>query len=114
MLRFMHVQDIKSCGWIKLPKGKYRNEKSVETYTDYHLRINAEHIVSQYNFTSDDPKLGLGKFKICSFDLECYSHDDQFPQADRKEDPIIQIGMVFYSFGEEGMKKYIITLYKIQ
>ena len=110
MLRFMHVQDIKSCGWIKLPKGKYRNEKSVETYTDYHLRINAEHIVSQYNFTSDDPKLGLGKFKICSFDLECYSHDDQFPQADRKEDPIIQIGMVFYSFGEEGMKKYIITL----
>jgi DNA polymerase elongation subunit (family B) len=110
MLRFMHVQDIKSCGWIKLPKGKYRNEKSVETYTDYHLRINAEHIISQYNFTSEDPKLGLAKFKICSFDLECYSHDDQFPQSERKEDPIIQIGMVFYSFGDVDMKKYILTL----
>jgi DNA polymerase elongation subunit (family B) len=110
MLRFMHVQDIKSCGWVKLPKGKYRNEKGMDTYTDYHLRINAEHIISQNNFTSDDPKLGLGKFKICSFDLECYSHDDQFPQSDRKEDPIIQIGMVFYTFGEPDMKKYIITL----
>jgi len=110
MLRFMHVQDIKSCGWVKLPKGKYRNEKGMDTYTDYHLRINAEHIISQNNFTSEDPKLGLGKFKICSFDLECYSHDDQFPQSDRKEDPIIQIGMVFYTFGEPDMKKYIITL----
>jgi DNA polymerase elongation subunit (family B) len=110
MLRFMHVQDIKSCGWVKLPKGKYRNEKGMDTYTDYHLRINAEHIISQNNFTPEDPKLGLGKFKICSFDLECYSHDDQFPQSERKEDPIIQIGLVFYTFGEPDMKKYIITL----
>ena len=110
MLRFMHIQDIKSCGWVKLPKGKYRNEKSIETYTDYHLRINAEHIVSQYNFTQEDPKLGLAKFKICSFDLECYSHDEEFPQANRIEDQIIQIGIVFYTFGKEDMTKYILTL----
>ena len=110
MLRFMHTQDIKACGWIKLPKGLYRSEKSVETFTDYHLKINFENVISQQNFTESDPKLGLAKFKICSFDLECYSHDDQFPQADRLEDPIIQIGMVFYTFGEENMKKYIITL----
>jgi len=110
MLRFMHTQDIKACGWIKLPKGTYRQEKSVETYTDYHLKINSENVISQQNFTDLDPKLGLAKFKICSFDLECYSHDDQFPQPDRLEDPIIQIGMVFYTFGEENMKKYIITL----
>ena len=110
MLRFMHTQDIKACGWIKLPKGTYRQEKSVETFTDYHLKINCENVISQQNFTDLDPKLGLAKFKICSFDLECYSHDDQFPQPDRLEDPIIQIGMVFYTFGEENMKKYIITL----
>jgi len=110
MLRFMHTQDIKACGWIKLPKGLYRSEKSVETFTDYHLKINYENVISQQNFTESDPKLGLAKFKICSFDLECYSHDDQFPQPDRLEDPIIQIGMVFYTFGEDTMKKYIITL----
>jgi len=110
MLRFMHTQDIKACGWIKLPKGLYRQEKSVETFTDYHFKINYENVVSQQNFTDSDPKLGLAKFKICSFDLECYSHDDQFPQPDRLEDPIIQIGMVFYTFGENDMKKYIITL----
>jgi len=98
MLRFMHTQDIKSCGWVKLPKGKYRQDKSLKTYTDYHLRINYEDVESQNKFV-DPPKLGMAKFKICSFDLECYSHDEQFPQPDRKEDPIIQIGMVFFTFG---------------
>ena len=110
MLRFMHIQDIKSCGWIKLPKGKYRSDKSMKTFTDYHLRIKYEDVVSQNNFGPDDPKLGLAKFKLCSYDLECYSHDEQFPQPDRKEDPIIQIGMVFYTFGETEMTKYILTL----
>jgi len=110
MLRFMHIQDIKSCGWIKLPKTLYRAEKDTPTFTDYHLRINYENIVSQQNFTAEDPKLGLGKFKICSYDLECYSHDEEFPQPDRKEDPIIQIGMVFHTFGEPEQTKYIITL----
>ena len=112
MLRFMHIQDIKSCGWVKLPKGLYRAEKDTPTFTDYHLRINYENVVSQQNFTSEDPKLGLGKFKICSYDLECYSHDEEFPQPDRKEDQIIQIGMVFHSLGELESKKYIITLKK--
>ena len=110
MLRFMHIQDIKSCGWIKLPKGKYRSDKSMKTFTDYHLRIKYEDVVSQNNFGPDAPKLGLAKFKLCSYDLECYSHDEQFPQPDRKEDPIIQIGMVFYTFGETEMTKYILTL----
>ena len=110
MLRFMHIQDIKSCGWIKLPKGKYRGDKSMKTFTDYHLRIKYEDVVSQNNFGPDAPKLGLAKFKLCSYDLECYSHDEQFPQPDRKEDPIIQIGMVFYTFGETEMTKYILTL----
>jgi DNA polymerase elongation subunit (family B) len=110
MLRFMHIQEIKSCGWIKLPKGLYRAERDTPTFTDYHLRINYENIVSQQNFTSEDPKLGLGKFKICSFDLECYSHDEEFPQSERKEDPIIQIGMVFQTIGETEPKRYILTL----
>ena len=110
MLRFMHEQDIKSCGWIKLPKTLYRSEKDTLTYTDYHLRISYKNIVSQHNFTNEDPKLGLGKFKICSFDLECYSHDEEFPQPDRIEDPIIQIGMVFHTFGDLDPKKYILTL----
>jgi len=110
MLRFMHIQEIKSCGWIKLPKTLYRAEKDTPTFTDYHLRINYENIVSQQNFTSEDPKLGLGKFKICSFDLECYSHDEEFPQSERKEDPIIQIGMVFQTIGETEPKRYILTL----
>ena len=110
MLRFMHEQDIKSCGWIKLPKTLYRSEKDTLTYTDYHLRISYKNIISQHNFTNEDPKLGLGKFKICSFDLECYSHDEEFPQPDRIEDPIIQIGMVFHTFGDLEPKKYILTL----
>ena len=110
MLRFMHEQDIKSCGWIKLPKTLYRSEKDTLTFTDYHLRISYKNIISQHNFTNEDPKLGLGKFKICSFDLECYSHDEEFPQPDRIEDPIIQIGMVFHTFGDVESKKYILTL----
>jgi len=112
MLRYMHIRDIKSCGWIKLPKGLYRAEKDTRALTDYHLRINYENVISQQNFTSEDPKLGLGKFKICSFDLECYSHDEEFPQSDRKEDPIIQIGMVFQTIGELDQIKYILTLKK--
>jgi len=110
MLRFMHIQDIKSCGWIKLPMGKYRSEKDTSVYTDYHLQINYKDIVAQQNFTAEDPKLGLAKFKICSFDLECYSHDEEFPQSERKEDQIIQIGMVFHTFGDTDQVRHIITL----
>ncbi len=110
MLRFMHIQDIKSCGWVMLPKGKYRQEKGVATFTDYHLKINYENVISQQNFPKDAPKLGLGRFTILSYDLECYSHDEEFPQPDRIEDPIIQIGMVFYTFGDQDMKRYILTL----
>jgi DNA polymerase elongation subunit (family B) len=110
MLRFMHIQDIKSCGWVKLPMGRYRSEKDTPTFTDYHLQINYKDIVAQQNFTAEDPKLGLAKFKICSFDLECYSHDEEFPQPERKEDQIIQIGMVFHTFGDTDQVRYIITL----
>jgi DNA polymerase elongation subunit (family B) len=42
--------------------------------------------------------------------LECYSHDEEFPQPERKEDPIIQIGVVFHTFGDTDQKRYIITL----
>lgn len=46
--------------------------------------------------------------KILSFDIECCSKDNTFPQSSR--DPVIQIGNVVHCFGSNEMRKEIFCL----
>jgi len=98
-IRFMHIQNILSCGWIKIDRSK--------------LRDNFEPNICDHSYTVDwfdvHPTniTQLAPFKICSFDLECKSGDGTFPQATRIEDKIIQIGMTFSNYGNPEITKRI-------
>jgi DNA polymerase elongation subunit (family B) len=98
-IRFIHIQNLLSCGWLKISKE--------------HLKLNSEPNTCYYSYTTDwfnvkpvdIPK--LAPFKICSFDLECKSGDGTFPQATREEDKIIQIGITFNNYGNSEINKRI-------
>ena len=104
MFRFMHNQNIKSMGMIKV--GKYRRLlKNANISTD-DIAISTNH--SNVLPVDDNTILPL---VIASFDLECMSADGSFPIPERDGDPIIQIGTTCNRYGEdECFYKCIITL----
>jgi DNA polymerase elongation subunit (family B) len=98
-VRFMHIQNILSCGWMKIDKTKLR--KNSEPCICNHAYAVDWFDVQPANITQ------LAPFKICSFDLECKSGDGTFPQATRIDDKIIQIGMTFNNYGNSEITKRI-------
>lgn len=99
MLVFMHVSDISASGWIK-----------VEKYS--------EHMLSrcQYNYSCHwrdvhamDESM-IPPLVTLSFDIECYSGDGSFPNPDKLDNRIIQIGSSVQRFGDDNIYKHIIVL----
>jgi DNA polymerase elongation subunit (family B) len=107
-LRFMHLQDIDPIGWVNVPKEAIKplGSNHRKGTTDISIGCSWKHIKG---FKSDD----IHKFKILSFDLECTSGDGKFPQAERPDDKIIQIGMTYSYLGEtECHQKIVLCLKK--
>lgn len=101
-LRMMHINDIRSVGWIKVRKYKTLTES--QHTCDINLSVDW-HDLNHH----DDPT--IAPFIIASFDIECISSDENFPNPERKKDKIIQIGTTFSKYGEsECFHKTIITL----
>ncbi len=115
-LRFMHIKNITAAGWVTIKKEKL---KDLDNYSYCDLEYSVDwndvdplFVVKKVNDKEEivhcDDILPL---KVLSFDLECKSSDDQFPQAGRPEDKIIQIGMTFCRYGEQTCyKKILISL----
>lgn len=102
-LRFIHIRDLDSCGWIKIDKGDYTQNEELTT-TDINIKCDWKKV-----FKED--KIGIAPFKIASFDIECTSGDGSFPMAQRLSDKIIQIGTSFTRYGStEPYLKTIVTL----
>jgi DNA polymerase elongation subunit (family B) len=98
-IRFMHIQNLVSCGWLRISKSNIRPNYE-ETTCDHAYTVNWCDI-SPANLTNIAP------FYICSFDLECTSSDGGFPQASREGDRIIQIGFTFTKYGSSDIVKQI-------
>jgi DNA polymerase elongation subunit (family B) len=106
MIRFMHIKDIKSSGWVQIKEGKYKkyNDKNSPSHCDINVHAKWSDVEK---YDSDH----IQKFITASFDIECTSIDGSFPQAHRDGDKIIQIGTTFSYYAEgECFKKHIITL----
>lgn len=101
-IRFNHIINTDTCGWIKV--NNYETEE--KEYTDIYA-------IADYSDLERFDTLASAKFRILSYDLECYSHDGNFPMGSNIEDPIIQIGCVFQKYGEpEAYKKVMLSLKK--
>lgn len=105
ILRFMHLNDIQSSGWMKVVK-----------YDETNDGINCKHsIVADWNDIQSYDKSDIGKFVVASFDIECISADGSFPVETNITDKIIQIGTTFHRYGDSKCYlHHIITLKKCE
>jgi DNA polymerase elongation subunit (family B) len=91
-LRFMHINNLSSCGWVVINKSKLIENKSY-SHCDLSYQVNWKEVKA----SSNDNK--MAPLKIMGYDIECVSCDHNFPQGDRKTDKIIQIGITMYRYG---------------
>jgi len=98
MLRCFHINNIGGCSWVRVTD--YIEISDVAT-CDISISTNWNNIkpiIKDIN----------APLKICSFDIECYSENGNFPKADKLEDKIIQIGYTYTLLGESvPYRKYI-------
>lgn len=91
-LRFMHINKLSSCGWVSVDRSALKQKKDY-SYCDHSYAVNWKYVRPAMN---DDR---MAPFKIMGYDIECISCDHNFPQAERKTDKIIQIGITMYRYG---------------
>ena len=105
ILRFLHIRKLDPIGWIKIANNKTREIKHGKKGTGS-ININC-------NWTDVNPVecSDIHRFRILSYDIECISGDGKFPQPQRDDDKVIQIGMTYNYLGEsECYEKIILCL----
>lgn len=101
-IRFNHIINTDTCGWI-----------TVENYETEDREFTDIYAIADFSDLKRFDKKEAAKFRILSYDLECYSADGNFPIGSNIQDPIIQIGCVFQKYGEpEPYKKVMLSLKK--
>ena len=73
-LRFCHIKDLKTSGWIKLPQKKYSLISVPKTYCQNECSIKWSHI-------KPSEKTHIAPLLVLSFDIECDSSHGDFPLA---------------------------------
>lgn len=104
LLRFMHIRDLNSCGWIKIDPKKYKHSSFPLATCDINL-------ICKWDCVDHFESNEIVPIIQAAFDIECTSCDGAFPQANRPDDKIIQIGTTIKEFGSDDfLLKHIITL----
>ena len=94
MLRCFHIREISGCSWVQTTKYELiEDEDEKESRCDIEIHVDWRNL-------NPSKKDHNAPFKICSFDIECYSIDGEFPQAKRKGDCVIQIGATYTKIGQ--------------
>lgn len=101
MLRYCHVQNIQTAGWVRIDKPKKVTTK--ETFSD-------EEYTSDWNKIMPDSNPSVAPLVQASFDIETYSADGSFPDPKNEECPCIQIATTLQRFGEaEPYKRHLLS-----
>jgi DNA polymerase elongation subunit (family B) len=107
MFRCFHDRKISGCSWVSVSEYKLIKKESKKT-----SHCNIELIINWKNLNPITKDVNAPLI-IASFDIECFSHDGGFPQASRKKDEIIQIGMTYSTLGMSiPYRKWIVCLDK--
>ena len=103
-IRFMHMTNISSCGWVSIAKNNLMDNK-------HYSHCDHSYSVFWRNIKPSNNNNRMASFKIMGYDIECITCDHNFPQANRKTDKIIQIGMTMYRCGTmDCEEQHILTL----
>lgn len=99
-IRFSHIVDIKMAGHVKILE-YYENEDS---------RCDIS-ISTKWNKVKNIDNDSINPIKILSYDIECVPEDKkQFPDPQKDNDIITQIGCTFQNYSEESYQKIMLSL----
>lgn len=105
-MRYCHLKDILTAGWIKLPRGKYRKTNDTAS-TQIEVEIDKRDVVSLRE------KQSMARFLQASWDIEVYSHDYTFPSPKQRQNEIFQIATTYKYHGDDSvLVKHLLTLKK--
>lgn len=105
MLRCLHIRNVSGCSWVKINSDIIENSNKT-SICDIEIHTRWDNI-------SPIEKHINAPIRICSFDIECYSENGDFPKADRPGNKIIQIGYSYTYLGySKPYRKYIGCLKK--
>ena len=98
LLRFTHISDILTAGWINIKQGKYSLTET-ESFECLWTSV-----------TSDSESIKLANIRILYFDIEACSEDGSFPNALKKNDRVTQICCIIKDSVLINTSKYIFNL----
>jgi DNA polymerase elongation subunit (family B) len=101
MLRFLHLRNLKPCGWVTV------DGIDLDELTDE--ETNVVEIDWEDVSLCEKPPAATAPFRLASWDIECMSNTGDFPMA-KKGDPIIQIGTILGRLGSAETEKHIFVL----
>jgi DNA polymerase delta subunit 1 len=84
IIRCIDHLGVKPNGWLKV-NHKHLHSPKKKTKCQFTYSVNMENVL----FVESDE---IAPFRISSFDIECVSEDGSFPQSNRMNDKVIQIG----------------------
>lgn len=108
MLRFMHVQNLLSIGWVTIPAGKYELYDAPASKNTF-AQIEAE--IHWTNVIPDNDNNLIAPIRQASFDIECFSTTGQVPIPEIPGNECIQIATAIKDYGKSDFTlKHIFTL----
>lgn len=108
VLRFMIDQSIYGAGWVEVPVGscQVRSKEEKDTHCQIEIDVPYDKIISH---VSEGEWLKIAPLRVLSFDIECASRKNTFPEPNH--DPVIQIANVLTLQGhDEPLFKNVFTL----
>jgi DNA polymerase delta subunit 1 len=94
VLRFMHRSGIKSTGWL---------DSGDACEADYISTCDIDLFCTDWRTIHPVDRDDIAPLRICSFDIEAYSHDGGFPDPDHPENVVFQIGLTTEVYGKTGV-----------
>ena len=104
LIRFFHDKNIDPCGWIEVENEYQLNCMVYGKDTDEPVSECAYSKGCNIKYVSRCEKSDIAKFLVASFDIECTSETGEFPNANKPNDKIIQIGTTFHYYGDKEPK----------
>lgn len=104
-IRFVHMRNLETTGWIEFD--------TKDAYKEYNTSCELEYQLKHFNCIRKCDNETIGKIKTASFDIETYSPDRSFPDANSKTNdcPIIQIATTLEYYGDDKpFKKHLVNL----
>ena len=92
VLRFIHVQQLETAGWVRVHDNKYDEIGSKITTCDIEVEV------SDWRNVLPVDRPDIGPLRMASFDIETYSPDGAFPDPN-KECPVFQIATTYQKYG---------------